>query len=191
MRSQRGPLPRLRLSVRPGPPAEACGSPAQPPPQPGGGLLEHVCPVGPFSIVPRRLAGGLCPTPPGRRRNGKAHSAQHGSRRLHLFVRRRGRLRPSTGPRAAPAPSPRGLGDRHAQAVAHGSSQPSAGPQGRRRLGSVSSGLRKCRGVRVMLPGYPEAGGSDTGDPEAGNSENLPTQPEDKDPVGCRHTPRL
>ena len=87
---------------------------------------------------------------------------------------------------------PHGAGDgRHARAAAHGSPQPGAGSQGRRRLGSVSSGLRKCRGVRVMLSGYPEAGGSDTGDPEAGNPENLPTQPEDKDPVGCRHTPHL
>ena len=34
---------------------------AQPPPQAGGGLLERVCPVEPFSIVPRRLAGGLVP----------------------------------------------------------------------------------------------------------------------------------
>ena len=38
---------------------------AQPPPQPGGGLLERICPVGPFSIVPRRLAGGRAPRPPG------------------------------------------------------------------------------------------------------------------------------
>ena len=38
---------------------------AQTPPQPGGGLLERVCPVGPFSIVPRRLAGGLVPRLPG------------------------------------------------------------------------------------------------------------------------------
>jgi len=28
-------------------------------------LLEHVCPVGPFSIVPRRLAGGCVPRLPG------------------------------------------------------------------------------------------------------------------------------
>ena len=35
------------------------------PPQPGGGLLERICPVGPFSIVPRRLAGGRTPRPPG------------------------------------------------------------------------------------------------------------------------------
>ena len=64
-RHQRGPLPRLRLSVRPGPrprPAD----PGATPPQPGGGVLERVCPVGPFSIVPRRLAGGLHPASPGR-----------------------------------------------------------------------------------------------------------------------------
>ena len=35
------------------------------PPQPGGGLLERICPVGPFSIVPRRLAGGCVPRLPG------------------------------------------------------------------------------------------------------------------------------
>ena len=190
MRSQRGPLPRLRLSVRPGPKPRPAGPRRNPPPGWRGVARARLPSWAIFHSAPQ-AGGGLCPTPPGRRRNGKAHSAQHGSRRLHLFVRRRGRLRPSTGPRAAPAPSPRGLGDRHAQAVAHGSPQPGAGSQGRRRLGSVSSGLRKCRGVRVMLSGYPEAGGSDTGDPEADNSENLPTQPEDKDPVGCRHTPRL
>ena len=39
---------------------------AQTAPQAGGGLLERICPVEPFSIVPRRLAGG-CSTPPGRR----------------------------------------------------------------------------------------------------------------------------
>ena len=49
-----------------GPDGRGLQAPAQPPPQPGGGLLERICPVGPFSIVPRSLAGG-CPTPPGRR----------------------------------------------------------------------------------------------------------------------------
>ena len=39
---------------------------AQPAPQAGGGLLERICPVEAFSIVPRSLAGG-CPTLPGRR----------------------------------------------------------------------------------------------------------------------------
>ena len=38
---------------------------AQPPPQPGGGLLERVCPVEQLSIVPRSLAGGLVPRLPG------------------------------------------------------------------------------------------------------------------------------
>ena len=61
---QRGPLPRLRLSVRPGPRPGPAG-PGATPPQPGGGLLERICPVGPFSIVPRRLAGGLVPHLPG------------------------------------------------------------------------------------------------------------------------------
>ena len=37
----------------------------QSPPQPGGGLLERICPVGPLSIVPRRLAGGRAPRLPG------------------------------------------------------------------------------------------------------------------------------
>ena len=48
----------LRLSVRSGPTAETCG-PWHTPPQPGGGLLERICPVGPLFIVPRRLAGGV------------------------------------------------------------------------------------------------------------------------------------
>ena len=39
--------------------------PRRNPPQPGGRLLERVCPVGPFSIVPRRLAGGLVLRLPG------------------------------------------------------------------------------------------------------------------------------
>ena len=51
-----------RSMVRPQ--AEACG-PWRNPPQPGGGLPERVCPVGPLSIVPRSLAGGLAPRPPG------------------------------------------------------------------------------------------------------------------------------
>ena len=33
------------------------------PPQPGGGLPERICPVGPLPIVPRRLAGGCAPRP--------------------------------------------------------------------------------------------------------------------------------
>ena len=47
-----------------GPQAETC-EPWSNPPQPGGGLLERICPVGPLSIVPRRLAGGLVPRLPG------------------------------------------------------------------------------------------------------------------------------
>ena len=39
---------------------------AQPAPQPGGRLLERICPVEPLFIVPRSLAGG-CPTHPGSR----------------------------------------------------------------------------------------------------------------------------
>ena len=38
---------------------------AQTPRQAGGGFPERVCPVEPFSIVPRRLAGGLVPRLPG------------------------------------------------------------------------------------------------------------------------------
>ena len=38
---------------------------AQPPRQPGGGLLERICPVELFSIVPRRLAGGCALRLPG------------------------------------------------------------------------------------------------------------------------------
>ena len=58
------PKHRLRLSVRPGPRPGPAG-PGATPPQPGGGLLEHICPVEAFSIVPRRLAGGLVPRLPG------------------------------------------------------------------------------------------------------------------------------
>ena len=124
--------------------------PGATPPQPGGGLLERICPVEPLSIVPRRLAGGLRSAPPGRRRNGKAHSARHGSRRLRLSVRRRARLRLSVRRRARLRLSVRP----HARPslAAHGSPQSGAGPQGRRRLRPVSSGLRKRREVRVMGP---------------------------------------
>ena len=47
------------------PPGRGLRTLAQTAPQPGGGLLERVCPVGPLSIVPRRLAGGCAPRPPG------------------------------------------------------------------------------------------------------------------------------
>ena len=54
-------------------------------------MLERICPVEAFSIVPRSLAGG-CPTPPGHRdvtekrilasgRHGKAHSGRGLSRK--------------------------------------------------------------------------------------------------------------
>ncbi len=66
---------------------------AQPAPQHGGRLLGRVCPVGPFSIVPRILAGGCLAPPSGRRRDGKAHSACWASRKgavctQHLTERR-------------------------------------------------------------------------------------------------------
>ena len=97
--------------------------PGATPPQPGGGLLERICPVGPFSIVPRRLAGGVGPASPGRRRDGKAHSARRGGRRLRLSVRRRARMRLSARPHCPP-PQPRrrppqvGPGNRRAPAAA-------------------------------------------------------------------------
>ena len=92
-RHQRGPLPRLRLSVRPGPrPGPA--SLGATPPQAGGGLLERVCPVEAFSIVPRRLAGGLRPAPLGRRCDGKAQSVRSGNRRMRLCVSRSGQNAP-------------------------------------------------------------------------------------------------
>ena len=47
-----------------GPQAEVCGSRHDPPAAWRGGLLERVCPVGPLSIVPRRLADGLVPRLP-------------------------------------------------------------------------------------------------------------------------------
>ena len=167
-------------------PSRGLRAPAQPPPQPGGGLLERICPVGPLFIVPRRLAGGLRSTPPGRRRHGKAHSARRGGRRLRLSVRRRAGCAPPqgrtallrslgavprrSGPATVTRPPPpatsrlarvsapvsedlmsHGAGDgRRARAAAHGSSQLGAGPRGRRRLGSASSGLKKHREARFM-----------------------------------------
>ena len=67
-------------------------------------------------------------------------------------------LSPATSwPTRVPAFVGKGLmphvaGDSRRAQVAHGSSQPGAGPQGRRWLGSVSSGLRKCRTVRLIEP---------------------------------------
>ena len=54
----------LRLFVRQDPRPRPAG-PGATPPQPGGGLLERICPVGPLPIVPRRLAGGCVPRLPG------------------------------------------------------------------------------------------------------------------------------
>ena len=85
-----------------GPQAEACGSWRKPPAAWRGGLPERVCPVGPFSIVPRRLAGGSRPTPPGRRRDRKAQPARRGDRGLRLSAGRRARMRPSVRPRGPP-----------------------------------------------------------------------------------------
>ena len=85
---------------------------AQPPPQPGGGLLERICPVGPLFIVPRSLAGG-----------GASHASRAATSRKGAFCATwepqtapfreasdqdaplRKAARPSS---AAPAPSPVG-----------------------------------------------------------------------------------
>ena len=102
--------PFRAASPRPG-----LAGPGATPPQAGGGLLECVCPVEAFSIVPRRLAGG-CPTLPGRRDvterrtlapapHGKAQSARRGSHRPRLSVRRWAGMRPSARPRARPSPA--------------------------------------------------------------------------------------
>ena len=90
-------LGRVRLSVRSSSNRDL-RTLAQPAPQAGGWLLERVCPVEAFSIVPRSLAGG-CPTPPGRRDvtekrillpvpHGKAHSAPGASRKSAFCLRR-------------------------------------------------------------------------------------------------------
>ena len=63
---------------------EICGSPRKPPRRLAGGLLERICPVEAFSIVPRSLAGGLPHTSRAPRRDGKAHSG-HGSSRKGAF----------------------------------------------------------------------------------------------------------
>ena len=56
--------------------------------------------------IPHGKAHSVPAMPP--RRDGKAQSARRGSRKLRLFVRRRAGIRPSAGPRAAPAPTPPG-----------------------------------------------------------------------------------
>ena len=81
-------LGRVRLSVRSSSNRDL-RTLAQAAPQAGGGLLKRICPVEPFSIVPRSLAGGLPHTSRAPRRNGKAHSARSGNRRVRLSVRRR------------------------------------------------------------------------------------------------------
>ena len=113
-------LGRMRFSVSPNSNRDL-RTLAQPAPQAGGGLLERICPVGPFFIVPRSLAGG-CPTPPGcrnvtekrilrRRPHAKVHSEPAASRKstfwrwpltekCTLCGRRDGRGTLSVGPHA-------------------------------------------------------------------------------------------
>ncbi len=84
-----------------GAPGRGLRAPVQPAPQAGGGLPERICPVGPFSIVPRRLAGGVAPrVSRAPRRDGKAQSARRGSRRLRLSVRRWAGMRLAVRPHA-------------------------------------------------------------------------------------------
>ena len=84
---------------------------AQPPPQPGGGLLERICPVGPLFIVPRRLAGGCAPRPPAATSRKGAFCATWESQTAPFREASgqdaplRKAARPSS---AAPAPSPAG-----------------------------------------------------------------------------------
>ena len=68
--------------------------PGATPPQPGGGLPERICPVGPLSIVPRRLAGGLVPRLPGGDVTEKRILRDAGGRRLRLSVRVRAQNAP-------------------------------------------------------------------------------------------------
>ena len=130
------------------------GPGATPPPAWRGVARAHL-PSWPIFHSAPQAGGRLRPTPPGQRRDGKAQSARRGSRRLRLSVRCRAKLCPSARPRAAPAPSPAGRAwqpsraRRRARAAAHGSSQLGAGPRGRRRLGSASSGLKKHWKVRL------------------------------------------
>ena len=106
-------LGRVRLSVRSSSNRDL-RVPAQPAPQAGGGLLERVCPVGPFSIVPRSLAGG-CPTPPGRRdvTERRILSARLTKRRT-LRLRRHGN---ATHPRGRTQPSSRPRPDRPCESL--------------------------------------------------------------------------
>ncbi len=136
-------------------PGRRLRAPAQPAPQPGGGLLERICPVEPFSIVPRSLAGGCAPRLPGGDVTESAFCA--------TWEPQTAPLREASGRdaslcetvRASPRPWTRGHCDlwsrssdtrvpasvdeglmphdaedgRRAQAAAHGSPPPGAGPR--------------------------------------------------------------
>ena len=67
-----------------------------PPPQPGGRLPGRVCPVEPFSIVPRILAGGCLAPPPGGDVTEKRslHVGPHGKARSVRWASRKGALCP-------------------------------------------------------------------------------------------------
>ena len=96
--------------------------PGATPPQPGGGLLERICPVGPLFIVPRRLAGGYAPRP---RAATSRKGAFCATRRPQTapFREASGGMRLSARPRGPP-PQPRrrppqvGPGNRRAPAAA-------------------------------------------------------------------------
>ena len=111
---------------------------AQPPAAWRGVARAHLPSWATLHSAPQ-AGGGLRPTPPERRRDGKAHSARRGGRRLRLSVRCRAEMRPSIRSRVAPCspgavprrPGPRGPravprrpGDRRARAAAHGLPQP-------------------------------------------------------------------
>ena len=96
---------------------------AQPPPAAWRGVARAHLPSWAFFHSAPQAGGGLRSTPPGRRRDGKAHSARRGGFRLRLSVRRRARLCLSARPRGPP-PQPRhrppqvGPSDRRAPAAA-------------------------------------------------------------------------
>ena len=111
----------LHLSMRSGPTAEACGPRRNPPTAWRVVARAHLPSWAIFHSAPQ-AGGGLRPTPPGRQRDGKAHSARRGGFRLRLSVRRRARLCPSARPHGPP-PQPRrrppqvGPGNRRAPAA--------------------------------------------------------------------------
>ena len=133
--------------------------PGATPPQPGGGLLERICPVGSLFIVPRSLAGGCAPRLSGggvtEKRildgwgHGKAHSGGTPSRKSAFCA--------TWEPQAAPL---REASDRDAPLREAARATLPRGPwvfaagrrSGRQGLGPVSCGLRKRREVRVMGP---------------------------------------